>query len=1105
MFRIWQSTHRMVIRHDPDLGHRYVPNLEARIPNELGGSYVVTNGLGFRSDWEFSKEKKAGKPRILFFGDSYTAGDLCSNHERFSEKIGEALGAEVFNYGLSGSGTDQQLLAFEKYAKDVEADLIVLCVLSENIERIKVPARITIDRATGKKVMLSKPHFTLEGEALKLHGVPVPTDRPEVPEDGEDADRFGSHRRNPRLKLAYQVVDFYRHDRRAKRARELLGPTMAKLRPVALKASGFQPFADYKSRDSDGWRLMAAIIKRFAAAARGTPVLVVPLPTYHNLKDEVEPIFLPFYQGLEDRRAGLHVADVTTPMMKLPRATRLKIPFQEDVHFSPFGHEVVADLIRKEIEARGFLKRGPITVHPTTPRAGAPRSRYVLGVSCFYHNSAACLVKDGQIVAAGEEERFTRVKNDRRFPHSAINYVLEEGGIQQHDLAAVVYYDNAALTLERLMHTQAAVGARGAENWRRFMPSWSLYKLHIPRLIREYLKYDGLILQEAHHRSHAASAFFPSPFEDAAVLTIDGVGEWATASIGLGRGNQLSLVKEMRFPDSLGLLYSAFTQFTGFKVNSGEYKMMGLAPYGQPRYVDQILKHLVDLKDDGSIELNLEYFSFLDENRMTNEKFAELFGGPARKGDDWITEREMDLARSIQVVTEEAMLKMARHAHRLGGSKNLVMAGGVALNCVANGRILREGPFERLWIQPAAGDAGGAIGAALDAYHTYFEQPRVVSSEGRSLQGASYLGPRFSEDEIRGLLESNGYPFEHHDDAGRDARIAELLAEGKVVGHLGGRMEFGPRALGSRSILGDARNQQMQVNLNLKIKYRESFRPFAPSVLEEDCSSYFELEQSSPHMLLVAPVKADRRLPVPERAPNADLTEVVKLPRSDVPAITHVDYSARIQTVNAVEHGSYYRLIDAFKRRTGCPVVVNTSFNVRGEPIVCTPYDAYRCFMRTEMDVLVLENFILLKPAQPAWPEAKGHVEFDAEERQGFEEAFLERLDKIFRTQFLPAAERLAATEALKISRKFRRGATTWVDAEEPADRRKLFEVPAALAGQSGEDPRAMAAALAGYFSPASAVGALEPVVAEVLRAGQDFAGPTDLEESVGDSVYVMF
>jgi len=1100
MFRIWQSTHRMLIRHDPLVGHRYIPNLIARIPNELGGSYVRTNAQGFRSNLDFQKER-SGKKRILFFGDSYTAGDLCSNEERFAELVGERFDAEVYNFGISGTGTDQQLLILESFAKGIEADLIVLAVYSENIERNKVRSRITIDRTTGKKVLIAKPYFTLENGQLAVHQVPVPFEHPEVQDDEEVSAPFGSHKLNPRLRLLFRALDFFRYDKRMKTVRKVLGPMMEKLRPLALRATCYQPFPDYKSKSSEGWLLMEAILRRFIASARPNPVLIVPLPAYHNFKWEVKPIFQPFFDTLNEPSKGVHVIDVTRPMGALPRERRLQIPFKEDNHFSPTGHRITADLISQAIEERGLLpKSAPARKPADLPK---PKPTYVLGISAFYHNSAAALIVDGKIIAASEEERFTRVKNDRRFPHSSINFCLEEAHIHQSDLAAVIFYDNASLTFERLMHTQAAIGSRGTDNWVRFLPSWTLYKLHIPKLIRDQMKYDGLILQDSHHRSHAASAFYPSPFQDAAILTIDGVGEWATAAIGVGEGSRIRLLKEMHFPNSLGLLYSAFTQFTGFKVNSGEYKMMGLAPYGKPKYVQKILENLVNVKEDGSIELNMEYFAFLDERRMTNEKFAELFGGPARPQDELITEREIDLASSIQFVTEEAMLRMAQYAKELTGKSKLCMAGGVALNCVANGRIRSEGPFEEIWIQPAAGDAGGSLGCALDAYYTYFEKPRAKPDPKRPEQGLSLFGPSFTQDEIKGFLESNGYPYHPVSEEDRANKIAEILKQGKVVGHFAGRCEFGPRALGARSIIGDARNTEMQVTLNLKIKYRESFRPFAPSVLEENVSEYFQMTGPSPYMLLVAPVNESRRLPI-DRHPGENPTDIVKRPRSDLPAITHIDYSARVQTVNQ-NWPIYYELIHAFQEKTGYAVIVNTSFNLRGEPIVLTPYDAYRCFMRTEMDVLVLEKVILYKSQQPAWPEAKGHVEFDVTTKRNTDNGLTNKLLQVFREQFLTVAEKLAREKMLKIAPGSKRRKTTWVDTREPEDLKQLFRIQPALDAMCAPDPHAMAEALLANWTPKPAAEQMRSVIVSVLKIGIDNHPTEEIQEEVADSVYVMF
>ena len=592
---------------------------------------------------------------------------------------------------------------------------------------------------------------------------------------------------------------------------------------------------------------------------------------------------------------------------------------------------------------------------------------YILGISCFYHDSAACLVRDGDIVAAAQEERFTRKKHDPRFPQNAIKWSLEEEGITAQDIDVVVFYDKPILTFERLLMSYLTVAPKGLRSWLEAMPLWLGQKLFIPKIIQRETGYQGDVLFTEHHEAHAASAFYPSPFNEAAILTIDGVGEWTTASYGFVKGNELALLKELHFPDSLGLLYSAFTYFTGFRVNSGEYKLMGLAPYGVPRYKDLIFSELVDVKEDGSIRLNLRYFDFLGGLRMTNRRFDKLFGGPPRKPEAEITQREMDIAASIQTVTEEVVLKMANHVYSETGQKNLCLAGGVALNCVANGRILRESPFENIWIQPSAGDAGGALGAALSVWYRYLGNERAHPNGCDSQQGSN-LGPSFPNEDVKAFLDSKGYPFYELADAKRTRIIAEQIAQGNIVGYMCGRMEFGPRALGARSILGDPRSSDTQTVMNLKIKYRESFRPFAPSVLEEKASEYFDINTPSPYMLLVADVKEERRIPQPS-GDGIQMLERLKAKRSDIPAVTHLDYSARLQTVNQNDKPDYYAVIAEFEKLTGCAVIVNTSFNVRGEPIICSPEDAYRCFMRTEMDILVIENCILYKEDQPPWIE----------------------------------------------------------------------------------------------------------------------------------------
>ncbi len=597
----------------------------------------------------------------------------------------------------------------------------------------------------------------------------------------------------------------------------------------------------------------------------------------------------------------------------------------------------------------------------------------ILGISAFYHDSAACLVRDGKILAAAQEERFSRKKHDANFPAAAIRFCLSEGGIALADIDEVVFYDKPLIKFERLLETYLSYAPRGLRSFLTSMPVWLNEKLNLKGLLKQELAALGGVPQSdlprllfaQHHQSHAASAFFPSPFERAAVLCMDGVGEWATTSVWLGEGNRLEPQWEIRFPHSLGLLYSAFTYFTGFKVNSGEYKLMGLAPYGEPRFKETILKHLIALKDDGTFRLDMRYFNYAHGLTMTNRRFAKLFGGPPRAPEAEITQREMDLAASIQAVTEEVVLRLGRTIHSELGVENLCLAGGVALNCVANGRLLREGPFEHIWIQPASGDAGGALGAALSVWHQYLDRPRIPTPDD-AMCGA-YLGPAFTDEEISASLTASGIVHQHLEEETLIARVAQLLEEESVVGWFQGRMEFGPRALGARSILGDPRSPRMQSVMNLKIKYRESFRPFAPAVLAERVSDCFDHSGASPYMLITAPVLPSQRIDIEAAQHTLFGIDKLNIPRSRVPAITHVDYSARIQTVHRETNPRFHRLIEGFAERTGCPMLINTSFNVRGEPIVCTPEDAVRCFMRTEMDYLVLGNHLLAKSEQGDW------------------------------------------------------------------------------------------------------------------------------------------
>ncbi|OYD97156.1 hypothetical protein CDG77_08025 [Nostoc sp. 'Peltigera membranacea cyanobiont' 213] len=595
----------------------------------------------------------------------------------------------------------------------------------------------------------------------------------------------------------------------------------------------------------------------------------------------------------------------------------------------------------------------------------------ILGISAYYHDSAAALVVDGDIVAAAQEERFSRKKHDARFPKGAIAYCLKQAGIGLSEVDQIVFYDKPLVKFERLLETYLAYAPKGLGSFIAAMPVWLKEKLYLKTLLKKELATLGdckktqlpQLLFTEHHQAHAASAFFPSPFDRAAVLCLDGVGEWATTSVWLGEDHQLTPQWEIDFPHSLGLLYSAFTYYTGFKVNSGEYKLMGLAPYGEPKYVDHILNHLLDLKEDGTFRLNMDYFNYTTGLTMTTPKFHQLFGGEPRQSEGKLTQREMDIACSIQHVTEEVVLRLARTVKKELDTDYLCLAGGVALNCVANGRILRETDFRDIWIQPAAGDAGGAVGAALAIWHQYHEKPRIPH-DGDAMRGG-YLGPCFGKTEIQDYLQSVNAPYQYLEDDKLMPELAEILEQGNVVGWFSGRMEFGPRALGGRSIVGDPRNPKMQSVMNLKIKYRESFRPFAPSVLAEQVSNYFELESPSPYMLLVAPIKAELRIPMTTEQEELFGIDKLNVKRSQIPAITHVDYSARIQTVHQQTNPRYYELLRHFQAKTGCAVLVNTSFNVRGEPIVCTPEDAYRCFMRTEMDYLVLENFLLAKSNQP--------------------------------------------------------------------------------------------------------------------------------------------
>ncbi|MBL0359200.1 MAG: hypothetical protein IPP72_21070 [Chitinophagaceae bacterium] len=928
-----QLTHKTLIRYDENIGHLFVPNIIMRQPHSEKPYYVKTNKQGFRADFDYQNIKDGNELRIAFIGDSFTAGEGVANEKRFSDLVSKAFGAKSYNFGLSASGVDQQYLIYKDIASTFDHDVLVISPHIINIFRNLMTERVSVEGQTGKKILVPKPYFTLEGEKLIRHNFPVPMKRKIV-------ETFA-----PKNKLI-EPNDF---------ARKLFHQYIPKRLKEELLKIQFKEHRGYEKANDPRWLLMRKLLEGIIEKAGNIPILLAPLP-YHQVYKN--PDYRKRFLELANQYSNVTFVDVLEKFKTVPDTDTLD--FKKDEHYSEYGHEVIADAIIEKIKQKGILKPvAPVLEKPITQK----KSSYILGISAFYHDAAAALIKDGEIIAAAQEERFTRVKNDARFPASAINFCLEAAGINVDDLEAIAFYDNPYITLERIIASQIAVYPKGAAIWEELFPKWVQTKMHIPDIIRTELNFKGNLYMALHHLSHAASAFYPSPFTKSAILTIDGVGEWATATIGIGDANDIRILKEMNFPHSVGLLYSAFTYYTGFKVNEGEYKLMGLAPYGEPTYVDLIKKEIVNIHDDGSITLNMAYFGYQENLSMINEKFENLFGGPARKDKEEITKRIRDIAKSIQVVTEEIVIKMARHAKAITGADNLCLAGGVALNCVANGKILTENIFKNIWIQPAAGDSGGALGAAMALHYLKNKDTAKQRIEGVSLQKISCFGPSFTDDEIKAHLDSFGYKYTRLDKSERNKVVAKYLAEGKIAGHFQGGVEYGPRALGARSILGDPRSETTQASLNLKIKFRESFRPFAPSVLEEDVSNYFNLHHPSPYMLIVAPVNEDRCIKSNSGYKN-DLFEIVNQKRSDLPAITHVDYSARVQSVNKEDNPVYYDLINEFKKITGYGVIINTSFNVNGEPIVCTPKDAVRCFMKTNMDVLVLNNFLLLKEDQ---------------------------------------------------------------------------------------------------------------------------------------------
>jgi carbamoyltransferase len=927
-----QLTHKTLIKYHANIGHLFVPNLLMRQPYSEKPHFVKTNQQGFRSNIDFEAEKKKDELRIVFIGDSYTAGEGVANEMRFSDLMCKQLGATCYNFGLSASGIDQQYLIYKDIAQHYEHDVLVLSPHIINIFRNTISERLSIESQTGKMLMVPKPYFTLKNDKLCRHNYPVPLKRREIVK----------HVQREKLINPGEWAKKMFHQYLPKRIKE------------DLLRIQFREHNGYESPKDPRWLLMRKLLEAIIEIAGKKPIILAPLP-YHQIYKN--PPYYNRFVELALTYNNVYLANVLDAFKKVPNTDILD--FKRDQHYSEVGHQLIADVLTKTVIDNKIIAT-PATVVPEKPTVKKSNDNYILGISGFYHDAAAALIKNGEIVAAAQEERFTRVKNDARFPALAINFCLEKAGIHADQLSSVVFYDNPYLTFERLWASQVVQPKKGDYLWQQIFPKWVQTKLHIPDLIKQELMYEGPLYLTHHHLSHAASAYYPSPFTHSAILTIDGVGEWATASIALASGRNIKILKQMNFPHSAGLLYSAFTYYTGFKVNEGEYKLMGLAPYGEPVYADLIKKEIVDIHDDGSLTLNLKYFSFQYDTCMINDAFETVFGAKARREGEPITKHTRDIAKSIQVVTEEIVLKIATYAKKITGADYLCMAGGVALNCVANGKLIASGLFKQVWIQPASGDAGGALGAALACHYQFTPQP---DKERKSNQHDSCLGPSFSDEEIMAFLDSFGYAYHVLPPTKRNSIIAQQIAEGKIVGHFAGGTEFGPRALGARSILADPRSETTQSSLNLKIKFRESFRPFAPSVLEEEIPKYFKLDQPSPFMLVVAKVNEERCI-IHRNDFKSDLFEIVNQKRSDLPAITHVDYTARIQSVNKETNPQYYDLINEFKKITGYGVVINTSFNVNGEPIVCTPRDAVNCFMNTHMDILVLNNIMLLKTEQ---------------------------------------------------------------------------------------------------------------------------------------------
>nr|AYM54396.1 carbamoyltransferase [Phaselicystis flava] len=999
MFLLTKSTHRMVVRYHPQIGHLFVPGLCARIPTVLGGHYAVTNSLGFRSDVEF-EPKRGDRPRILFFGDSITAGDGVDNAQRFAELTGEALGAEVYNYAVSGTATDQQLLVLEHFAGGVEADLVVLCVYVENIERIKVAFRESIDRSTQRRVLVPKPYFTLESGALALHHVPVPVERPRAEERSGAEFQKNEPISNPIRDHIIKPLDKHLGPSTLKAARAAVREHLPWLLPAVVRHSGFQPHKDYESAHTKGFRLMEAILRRFAASSAPTPLLIVPLPTPYFFRDALEPIYQRLFERLGDK-SRVFVADMTTPLVSLPRAEKKQLTFGDDPHYTPQGHarvaKAMAEAIRKTPAWQQIERlRGAPAAAPARARAAevAARPTYVLGLSCFDRGSAAALVKDGQVTAAAEEEWFSRLDGDRGFPRFAINYCLEQAGIHARDLSAIIVRDDSASVLEARLRALASAGggrrARGA--WDRCIPSWLHDELGLPQLVRRYLAFEGPLLRSSSLHAQAAAGFYASPFDRAAVLTFDGAGDTATASIGVGSSEGVEILATTRLPDALGRFASAMAELCGFTGAAGVLALIDLAPLGQPRYAERILRELVTMHEDGTIELQAGAFSWLPGEAMTTPEVAELLGGPARKPGAPITAREQDLACSVRAVVGEALVRAARFAHARTGEEKLVLTGAVAQLGAADGRLASEGPFEEIWIHPVSGDAAAAMGAALAAHHVYLENPRARPSAPQP-SGARF-GPGYSEAEIAAFVETHDLPHRTLEISALAGEVAKALAEGKVVGVFTGRMEVGPRAPGGRVILAGVRDE-----------------------------------------------------------PAARTGLFAAGARDELPEL--------------------FEIVSAFEAHAGGKGLAAAPFAAPGEPVVCSPDDAYRCFMISKMDVLALGNRLLVKADQPPWPAEEGGGQLSDDASTGDAQA----LGAVFQSDFLPAASALLGGAPAE-------GAgATWREAREKRLGKDTLPIPRVLDAPT-LDPRLAAAAITASCEPGPGTAALGRLIARLIEVG---------------------